>query len=187
MSDTKLSATLGGMTTKRGREAVAPGWALDPTAAWRVDRHVDEAGWRLHARWWGAKDEVPTTGPREVVIREAPGHEGTHPGGVTSGVMRRLERHLGALTADVQAEAKSNVHRVNEARREAVAKWVADLPGGSPRAGGDEYYAALLDVFTMVGATSTQPINDIAEAMGVSRHTVATQLRTARQRRKEGF
>lgn len=158
--------------------------ALDRSPDWTVSARADEAGWQIEARWWGYADDPPgpLAGPREVVIRA------TTPDvlkrGVTSGVMRRMERLLGELVADWSGKppGERGADR-GPTYEEVLAARVAALPEGGPRSAAGDYYGALLDLFEEVAVTDPKPIDTLARVMGVPRGTVNTRLATARRLR----
>ncbi|WP_457000514.1 hypothetical protein [Geodermatophilus sp. SYSU D00814] len=96
-------------------------------------------------------------------------------------MMRRLERHLGDMAEEFAAM------RGEQADREYVdtlAAALAQLPAGPRSAPNVEaYYKALLHLFETVAATHTEPLNVLAQAMGVPRSTLNNRLVTARRLR----
>jgi hypothetical protein len=158
--------------------------ALDPSPDWTISNMAEEAGWQIEARWWGYADDppAPLAGPREVVIRA------TTPDvlkrGVTSGVMRRMERLLGELAADVTSRPQGRQDaEQGPTYEEVLAARVAELPEGGPRSAPGDYYGALLALFDEVAVTDPQPVNTLAAVMGVPRGTLNTRLATARRLR----
>lgn len=162
-----------------GSKGFAP---VKPAPDWSVVVHRSEAGWQIAARWYGYDDDPPgdVPGPREVLIRP---DDDIRPEilhrGVTTGVMRRLERHLGDMAREFASKRLRDADRQYE--RE-VAEALAELPSG-PQAAKDEYYEALLHVFDMFSETYREPINALAQLMGVPRGTLNNRLVTARRLR----
>jgi hypothetical protein len=158
--------------------------ALDPTPDWTMSTKADEAGWEIEARWWGYTDDPPgpLAGPREVVVR-ATTSDGLRRG-VTSGVMRRMERLLGELVAEVAGQPQSlRPGDQGPTYEEVLAARVAALPEGGPRSTAGDYYGALLDLFEEVAVTDPHPVNTLAAVMGLPRGTLNTRLATARRLR----
>jgi hypothetical protein len=158
--------------------------ALVPSPDWTISTTAEEAGWQIEARWWGFADDPPgpLAGPREVVIR-ATTPDGLRRG-VTSGVMRRMERLLGELTTDVTSHPRGGRDAdQGPTYEEILAARVAALPEGGPRSAPGDYYGALLDLFEEVAVTDPQPVNTLAAVMGVPRGTLNTRLATARRLR----
>ncbi len=159
-----------------------------PDPDWCLEICRSEAGWQIAARWWGYADEPPgeVPGPREVLIRAA---EDIRPEvlrrGVTTGVMRRLERHLGDMALEYAAKRGEAADREYV---EALAAALAELPEG-PRSAPDveTYYEALLHLFETVAAAHTEPVNVLAKAMGVPRGTLNNRLVTARRLRNRKY
>ncbi|MGI5240008.1 hypothetical protein [Dactylosporangium sp. CA-139066] len=151
-----------------------------------VELERREPGLQVVARWEGGDlVDAPPPGPREVLIRitddAAPEARRR---GVTSGVMRRAERHLADLTAEYNAVPAVGAYQVMI--RQYLQRRLAELPA-DPRSGGDAYYRGLLDLYEdIVGRGHPEPVNALAVAMGVPKETVKTRLRVARQRRTGG-
>ena len=144
-----------------------------------------DAGWELETRWWAYADEGAAgfAGPREVVIRatnQLPPDVLRR--GVTSGVMRRMERLLGEIVEQIaiRPEAES----ADRMFRATIAASAEKMPK-SPRESPEEYYRQLLHLFEIVDAVSTEPVTELAEIMGVPKQTLKTRLRVARQRRAD--
>ncbi|SOD72695.1 hypothetical protein SAMN05892883_2048 [Jatrophihabitans sp. GAS493] len=160
----------------------SPAWTqgLKPQPDWAIENSdVSEEGWEVCVRWWGsASDDAPAQGPKEVIIR--PTSELTPEAlkrGITAGVMRNLVPIAGALIGQV-GETES------EAKFRATIKTLASELPRTPREAPDVYYAGLLRIFEILDAVSTEPINELVRAIGgdISKDTVKTRLRTARQR-----
>ena len=144
-----------------------------------LERH--EPGLQIVARWDDDLVDATSSGPREVLIRitddAAPDARRR---GVTSGVMRRVERHLADLTAEHNVIPAVGAYQVMV--RQYLQRRLAELPA-DPRSGGDVYYQGLLDIYQdIVGRGHPEPLNALAVAMGVPKETVKTRLRVARQR-----
>ncbi|MGY1710858.1 hypothetical protein ACI8AC_15240 [Geodermatophilus sp. SYSU D00758] len=153
-----------------------------------MEIHRSEAGWQIAARWWGYADDPPgeVPGPREVLIQPA---QDIRPEvlrrGVTTGVMRRLERHLGNMAAEF---AEKRGEQADREYVETLAAALAELPEG-PRSAPDvnTYYDALLHLFETVAATHREPVNVLAKAMGIPRSTLNNRLVTARRLRNRKY
>jgi hypothetical protein len=104
--------------------------------------------------------------------------------GVTSGAMRRMERLLGELAADVTSRPQGRQDaEQGPTYEEVLTARVAELPEGGPRSAPGDYYGALLALFDEVAVTDPQPVNTLAAVMGVPRGTLNTRLATARRLR----
>ncbi len=156
--------------------------SMNPSPAWAMDRTREESGWEIEARWWGDAGEPATDGPRQVVIRLLPeASPDVRQKGINSGVMRRLERLVADMTAEVHDMPSSGAFAVMA--RKYVEDHVSKLPKG-PREGGDTYYLGLLGLLEDLTAKGhPEPLNVMSSVMGISKDTLKTRLRTARQRR----
>lgn len=156
--------------------------SMNPSPAWAMDRTREESGWEIEARWWGDAGEPATDGPRQVVIRLLPeASPDVRQKGINSGVMRRLERLVADMTAEVHDMPSSGAFAVMA--RKYVEDHVSTLPKG-PREGGDTYYLGLLGLLEDLTAKGhPEPLNVMSSVMGISKDTLKTRLRTARQRR----
>jgi hypothetical protein len=157
--------------------------ALQPSPDWAIENKRTDAGWLIKARWWGSAGEISSEGPRQVIVQLA---EGASPEvrqrGLNSGVLRRLERHLSEMTAEIQGSPQ--VSSVSDVARDFVVDQVAKLPGG-PRDDPDAYYAGLLGIFQgLVDMGYPQPMNLMASVMDVPKDTLKTRLRKARLQRR---
>lgn len=121
------------------------------------------------ARWGQQSD-----GPAEVSIRFAESASAkVARRGVTTGVMRRVEWMLADMAAELEPQPTPEVDRVLEMARV--------LPR-SPRRDAASYYGGLLEMFSVLdGAGHSSPINVLAEALGLPKGTVKTQLAAARR------
>jgi len=160
-----------------------------PADDWHVSSHRSEVGWEVEARWHGGPGEPPTDGPLEVVIRLAPGHTpAQRQKGVTSGVLRRMERHVGAMSAQLRADRDHpGVGAYERMARDYVTRLARDLPPGPHGADAESYYSgllALMDDLTERGHPT--PVALLASVLDLPKGTVKTQLSTARQRRSSG-
>lgn len=142
-----------------------------------------DAGWVVQARWFGNVGDVPSEGPREVLLRLSDdASPEVRQRGLNSGVMRRLERLVGQMTATIHE--KPSVSSVSDVARAYVAEQVAGMPPG-PRDDPDAYYAGLLKVFQgLIDMGYPQPVNLLSSVMGVPKDTLKTRLRKARLQRK---
>lgn len=166
-------------------KAKLPDWArtIEPRPDWAdaLKRNVD--GWEVEARWWGRKGEPVTDGPSEISIHLAADPEpDVRKRGVTTGVMRRLEAAVFDMSAEFHGLPAVGGYQVMA--RKYVEGRVASLPGGEPRAGGDAYYAHLLNIYDdLVGKGYGDPVKLMADVMDKPKDTVRTQLREARKRK----
>jgi hypothetical protein len=157
--------------------------ALQPSPDWAIESQRTDAGWLVKARWWGSVGEIPSEGPREVILRltdEASPEVKQR--GLNSGVMRRLERLVSDMTAEIQGSPQ--VSGVSDVARTFVIEKVAKLPGG-PRDDPDAYYTGLLEIFQgLVDMGHPQPMNLLASVMEIPKDTLKTRLRKARLQRE---
>jgi hypothetical protein len=162
----------------------APGWYRDisPEPDDVMELVRNESGWELRVRWWSYDDEAKAgfAGPREVVIRATEQLPlDVRRRGVTSGVMRRMERVLAEMVE--QFAGRPDAERATNEFRAVIAADVQKMPN-NPRQSPDDYYRELLRIFDIVDAVSTEPVTELAEIMGVPKQTLKTRLRVARQR-----
>jgi hypothetical protein len=163
------------LTTSTGRDS-----------DWQVTSRRSEAGWEVEARWWGAPGEPPTDGPLEVLVRLAPDHTpAQRQKGVTSGVLRRLERHVTAMTDQARVDRDHpSVGPYDRMARDHVARLAATLPAGPHGDDAATYYAGLLAIMEeLTERGHPTPIALLASVLEVPKGTVKTRLNTARQRR----
>jgi hypothetical protein len=149
-----------------------------------VELERREPGLQVVARWEGDDPiDASPAGPREVLIRVTDdAATDARRRGVTSGVMRRVERQLADMTAEYNVIPAVGAYKVMV--RQYLQRRLAELPA-DPRSGGDAYYTLLLDVYEdIVGRAHPEPVNALAAALGVPKETVRTRLRVARQRRE---
>jgi hypothetical protein len=143
--------------------------------------HREEDGLLVTAEWDDQEIDAPPSGPRRLEIRltENAAADVRHRG-ITSGVMRRAERHLADLTTEFNTVPAVGAYDVMV--RQYLQTRLADFPVG-PRAGGDDYYRRLLALYDdLTGRGHPAPINALAAAMNIPKETVKTRLRTARRR-----
>ncbi|MGC4758827.1 hypothetical protein [Micromonospora trifolii] len=154
---------------------------LQPPPGWAIEAAREDSGWIIEGRWWGQPNETASDGPREVVIRLSDdASPDVRQRGINSGVLRRLEQHLRDMTAQMNEE--HGMKTFSEVVRAHVKERVSQLPEG-PRQGGSVYYTGLLQLFEEVtGMGYPEPLNLIAEVMGIPKDTLKTRLRAARQR-----
>ncbi len=158
--------------------------ALQPSPDWAIENKRRDAGWLIKARWWGSAGEIPSEGPREVIVQLA---EDATPEvkqrGLNSGVMRRLERLVSDMTAEIHQNPQ--VSAVSDVAHKFVVEQVANLPGG-PRDDPDAYYRGLLQVFQgLIDMGHPQPMNLLSSVMGIPKDTLKTRLRKARLQRRQ--
>ncbi len=152
-------------------------------ASWEIERTGDVAGWTVTARWWGEADEPATEGPKEALIRLADdATPDVRVRGLNSGVLRRVERLVASMAAEVHEIPSAGAYE--KMALEYVRSALDDLPPGPRSDDPDRYYEGLLAIHEdVIGRGHPEPLNLLARAMGVSRETVKTRLRVARQRR----
>src|SRR4051794_22073550 len=133
---------------------------------WADEVTREDSGWTITGRWWGQAGEPASDGPREVVIRLSDdASPEVRQRGVSSGVMRRMERHLTDMAAEVHRTPSVGAFDVMV--REYLVRRLAQLPQ-SPRQGGDAYYTGLLDIFEDVtGRGHREPLNVLASVMDI--------------------
>ncbi|MGC9670891.1 hypothetical protein ACNTMW_30635 [Planosporangium sp. 12N6] len=172
--------------TEAARTPAEPPADAGTAPGWTTEVRREDAGLEIVGRWSGRTGEPASDGPRELVIRLTDGAApGARQRGVTSGVLRRVERHLGDMEAE--AHRMPSVGGFQVMVRRYLEGRLATLPE-NPRQGGDAYYSGLLDIFEdLVGRGHPEPVNALASAMGVPKDTLKTRLRVARQRRGDGF
>ena len=148
-----------------------------------IEMDGTDAGWVVKARWFGNVGEVPSEGPREVLLSLSDdATPEVRQRGLNSGVMRRLEALISQMTATIHE--KPSVSSASDVARSYVAERVAGMPPG-PRDDPDAYYAGLLEVFQgLIDMGHPQPVNLLSSVMGVPKDTLKTRLRTARLQRK---
>jgi hypothetical protein len=105
--------------------------------------------------------------------------------GVTSGVMRRLERHVAAMGEQVRTEREHpSVGAYERMARDHVQRLARDLPPGPHGEDAETYYAGLLAIMEdLVERGHPAPVTLLAAVLDLPKGTVKTQLSTARQRR----
>ena len=161
-----------------------PAWAteIDPQPDWTVTKERSDGGWIVEARWWGWLGNGQTRGRNAVLIRLGDDADASAEyRGVTSGVMRRLERHLGDMSVEMHPQLTTGAYQFMV--RNYVAGRVAELPAG-PREGGDAYYAGLLAIYEdLLAKGNPEPLNVLARALELPKETVKTRIRVARRRR----
>jgi hypothetical protein len=148
-----------------------------------VELERREPGLQVVARWEGDDPTDALAGPREVLIRVTDdAATDARRRGVTSGVMRRVERQLADMTAEYNVLPAVGAYGVMV--RQYLQRRLAELPA-DPRSGGDAYYTRLLDIYEdIAGRAHPEPVNALAAALGVPKETLRTRLRVARQRRE---
>jgi hypothetical protein len=167
------------MTQKKSADGIAH---LQPASGWANETTREDTGWIITGRWWGQAGEPASDGPREVVIRLSDdASPEVRQRGASSGVMRRMERHLADMAAEIHE--MPSVGAFDVMVRTYLEQRVAQLPE-SPRKGGNAYYMGLLDIFEdLTGRGHREPLNALASVMEIPKDTLKTRLRIARQKR----
>lgn len=135
-----------------------------------------EGGWTIEPQW---SRETYSEGPVLVTLRLAPdASEGERQRGLTTGMMRRLERHLTTLVelyADLGDWDSDN---------DELRSGVAELVGHGPR-DRETYYEELLKLYVILKRRGRQPINVLATHLGIPKGTVVTRLNVAKRKHPE--
>ncbi|MEV2238782.1 hypothetical protein [Micromonospora sp. NPDC049891] len=140
-------------------------------------------GWKITA-WWQLTDDgrITSRHPAELVISLEDGASpATRARGISTAVMRQAESLVTAMSEQAAAQVKGVADPDEQAR--ALALQLAAKMPPSPRVDSDRYYDGLVDAMDqLTAAGSERPVQVLAEALGISPHTVKTQLSTARRR-----
>ncbi|KAE8762719.1 hypothetical protein [Georgenia thermotolerans] len=143
--------------------------------------HEQQVGHWIVKAWWmlNPHEAAMSSGPTHVVIDIAPdAPSDVRRRGVTSGVMRDVERVIGDMTRTLH-ESPQTANAAEQARNELTGRAQKMPPG--PRGNSAAYYRALSDLYEWWKDTGAPaPANDVAEALGISKATLWTQLRAAR-------
>ncbi|MFE9206214.1 hypothetical protein [Micromonospora sp. NPDC007230] len=150
-----------------------------------IERNRAEAGWVITARWHLDEGQPISQGPSEVLLRLADDADPrTRVRGMTSGIMRRIERHLVEMQEEVRG--KQQAHHLSGISARALKETLSAMPE-SPREQPDAYYGGLLATFKRLEEAGVgEPINWLAERLKLPKNTVRTQLATARRRQRQG-
>ena len=161
-----------------------PDWvkALPPQVMNTYEDRQTIDGWELRARWWTHEGEPQSEGPRQLVItlsETAPAD--VRQRGLTSGVLRRIEKAVLASTAEANEVLAVSAYAVMA--NKYVREWMEKLPAG-PREGGDVYYFGLLDLFEdLTEKGHPSPLNLISAVTKVPKETIRSRVKIARMRR----
>ncbi|MFI7305525.1 hypothetical protein ACIBM8_20120 [Micromonospora aurantiaca] len=148
-----------------------------------IERSRTEAGWSVTARWLLDGGQPISQGPSEVLLRLTEDADmRTRVRGMTSGIMRRIERHILEMQQEVRGEQQPP--RLSGISARALEGTLKSMPA-SPREDPGAYYAGLLATFKRLeDAGIGEPINWLAERLKLPKNTVRTQLATARRRQQ---
>ena len=123
------------------------------------------------AEWEGAEDSTHPAGPRRLAIEVAT----EVADGITSDVIRRVDRHLADMTAEFNEIPAVGGHAVMV--RRYVEDRLAELPAD------DDYHCGLLTIHAdLLARGHEEPEKALAQAMRVPEETAQACLRVARQR-----
>lgn len=139
----------------------------------------------MEASWVGTADEPWSQGPLEIRIKPSPdSSEDVRRRGVTTGVMRRMERQLGGLVERLHERPSGATYE--RMARQYVTSRLSELPA-SPRPDAESFYSGLLALHEDIRRKGyPKPIKLLADVAGVPEGTVKTRLAVAKRRAAAG-
>lgn len=153
---------------------------------WARSLFHHEAGWTMEARWVGTADEPWSQGPIEILIKPSlDSTEEVRQRGVTTGVMRRMERQLGGLADRVHERPSGSTYEFMA--RGYVKSKLDEIPEG-PRQDAEAFYSGLLELHEDIRRKGyPKPIKLLAAVAGVPEGTIKTRLAVAKRRAASKF